>query len=167
MYSKFLIEFMYSFQQVVHQLKTFVFSTQLVALSQVLRDGNYEKVLENLSEQVPNWAGGTRIGSSLDTFKTNYGNHILNKDSIVIIISDGWDTGVPEVLSDAMKAIYKKAKKVVWLNPLAGNPNFVPEALGMQAALPYIDVLGAAHNMESLKKALSQLQRKRKLLRRS
>jgi len=84
-----------------------------------------------------------------------------------LILSDGWDTGVPEVLSDAMKAIYKKAKKVVWLNPLAGNPNFVPEALGMQAALPYIDVLGAAHNMESLKKALSQLQRKRKLLRRS
>ena len=156
LYSKFMIEFMYNFQQVVHQLKTFVFSTQLVSLSRTLRDGNFENVLEKLSEQVPYWAGGTRIGASLDTFKTKYGGHMLNRDSIVIIVSDGWDTGDIEVLENAMRYIHKKSHRVIWLNPLAGNPEYKPATKAMQACLPYIDVFTAAHNLDSLK-AVSKL----------
>ena len=160
LYSKFLIEFMYSFQQVVHQLKTFVFSTRLVALSKILLDGNFEKVLENLSEQVPYWSGGTRIGESFDTFKNNYGHHILNKDSIVIIVSDGWDTGDLDVLENAMRFIHKKSHRVIWLNPLAGNPNYKPETQAMKVCLPYIDVFTSAHNLDSLKAVSKYLYKK-------
>ena len=151
LYSKFLIEFMYGFQQVVHQLRAFVFSTRLVALSQILRNGNFKKVLENLSDQVPYWSGGTRIGASLEEFNTKYGNRILNKDTIVIILSDGWDTGELGTLEHAMRHIHKKSHRVIWINPLAGNPNYRPETKAMQTCLPYIDVFTSAHNLETLK----------------
>ncbi len=151
LYSQFLIEFMYSFQQVVHQLHSFVFSTRLVSLSRTLRDGNFEKVLHNLSEQVPYWSGGTRIGESLYQFKSKYGERLLNRDSIVIILSDGWDTGDLAVLEKAMKFIHKKSDKVIWLNPLAGNPNYMPSTKGMEICMPYIDIFTSAHNLESLK----------------
>ncbi len=158
LYSKFLIEFMYSFQQVVQQLKTFVFSTQLVSLSQILRDGNYDRVLENLSDQVPHWSGGTRIGASLDMFRTKYGDRVLNKDSIVIIVSDGWDTGELNLLENSMRYLHKKSHKLIWLNPLAGNPNYSPETKAMQLCLPYIDIFSAIHNVNSLR-AVSKLLR--------
>jgi len=158
LYSKFLIEFMYSFQQVVQKLKTFVFSTQLVSLSQILRDGNYDRVLENLSDQVPHWSGGTRIGASLDMFRTKYGDRVLNKDSIVIIVSDGWDTGELNLLENSMRYLHKKSHKLIWLNPLAGNPNYSPETKAMQLCLPYIDIFSAIHNVNSLR-AVSKLLR--------
>jgi len=157
LYSQFLIEFMYNFQQTVFELKTFVFSTRLISLTRILRDGNYEKVLENLSEQVPHWSGGTRIGESLLDFKTKYGSHLLNKDSMVLILSDGWDTGDLEILEHSMKFIHKKCHRVIWLNPLAGNLNYQPETKAMKICLPYIDVFSAAHNVDSLKKVARYL----------
>ena len=130
LYSQFLIEFMYSFQQAVYKLSSFVFSTRLVSLSNILRDGDYEKVLNNLSDQVPYWSGGTRIGESLTQFNQRYGNRILNKDTIVMILSDGWDTGDLDTLEYAMKTIHKKSDRVIWLNPLAGNPDYKPATKG-------------------------------------
>jgi len=116
-----------------------------------------------ISERVPHWSGGTTIGSCLQDFTTNYGHGMLDKKTIVLILSDGWDTGEPDVMKEAMKTIYKKSKKVIWLNPLAGSPDFSPESMGMKTALPYIDVLASAHNLESLKGVLQQLRTKRKL----
>jgi len=156
LYSQFLIEFMYNFQQTVFSLKTFVFSTRLVPLTRILKDGDYEKVLNNLSEQVPYWSGGTRIGQSLSEFVEFY-NHLLYRDSVVMIMSDGWDTGNLEALESAMKHIKKKSKKVIWLNPLGGNPNFKPETKGMQTCMPYIDIFGSAHNVDSLKEVARKM----------
>jgi uncharacterized protein with von Willebrand factor type A (vWA) domain len=161
LYSQFLIEFMYSFQQAVHQLRTFVFSTRLVSLSNVLQDGDYEKVLNNLADQVPYWSGGTRIGESLQQFNERYASRMLNKDSIVIILSDGWDTGDLDVLKNAMKSIHKKSDRVIWLNPLAGNPDYKPSTKGMEICLPYIDVFTSAHNLESLKSVVKHLKQKK------
>ncbi len=161
LYSQFLIEFMYSFQQAVHQLKTFVFSTKLLHLSNALKDSDYKKVLNNLSEQIPYWSGGTRIGESLDQFKRDYGGRLLNKDTIVLILSDGWDTGDLELLESSMKYIHKKSDRVIWLNPLASNPNYVPSTKGMEIALPYIDVFTSAHNLDSLKGVVKHLQKRK------
>jgi len=161
LYSQFLIEFMYGFQQAVYSLKTFVFSTRLISLSRILKDGHYEKVLANLSDQVPHWSGGTRIGASLDEFCTRYGAHSLNKDAIVIILSDGWDTGEIDLLEASMKHIHKKADRVIWLNPLAGNPNFQPTTKGMKTCMPYIDVFTSAHNLDSLREIVRHLKLKK------
>lgn len=161
LYSKFLIEFMYGFQQAVHSIKTFVFSTRLVSLTRILKDTNYEKVLSNLSEQVPYWSGGTRIGESLFDFKSKYGDHLLNKDTIVIILSDGWDTGDLDILEKAMHFIHKKSDRVIWLNPLASNPDYEPVTKGMQVCLPYIDVFTSAHNLESLREVVKHIKTKK------
>jgi len=156
-YSQFLIHFLYSFQQAVFELKTFAFSTELVSLSHIFRETDYQKVLRNLSEQVPHWSGGTRIGSSLDMFINNHSSKILNSKSIVMILSDGWDTGDSELLTSSMKYLHKKSNKVIWINPLAGQENFSPSTKAMEVSLPYIDQLCSAHNIESLRGLVTEL----------
>lgn len=161
LYSQFLIEFMYGFQQVVDKLHTFVFSTSLISLSRALKDGDYQKVLNNLSEQVPHWSGGTRIGESLHAFKQKHGQRLLNKDSIVIILSDGWDTGDIDLLESSMRYIHKKSDRVIWLNPLAGNPDYKPTTRGMEVSMPYIDVFTSAHNLDSLRQVVKHLKKRK------
>jgi uncharacterized protein len=150
LYSRFLLQFAYAFQQVFKRIETFVFSTELIKTSEILRGCDFSKMLIELSENVPNWSGGTRIGESLRQF-TEQHQRCLTSKTIVLIMSDGWDTGEVDVLGNAMQAIHKKAKKVIWLNPLAGNPNYEPNTACMEKAMPYIDVLSAGHSVESIK----------------
>jgi uncharacterized protein len=151
LYSRFLLQFAYAFQQVFKRIETFVFSTELIKTSEILRGSDFTKMLNELSETVPNWSGGTRIGESLRQFTKQHSQKCLTSKTIVLIMSDGWDTGEVEVLEQAMKTIHQKAKKVIWLNPLAGNPNYEPNTACMEKAMPYIDVLNAGHNVESIK----------------
>lgn len=166
LYSRFFIHLIYAFQNAYDKIETLVFSTALHKVSELLDNNDFDKAFRTISERVPHWSGGTTIGSCLQDFVKNYGHGMLDKKTIVLILSDGWDTGEPEVMKEAMKTIYKKSKKVIWLNPLAGSPDFSPEAVGMKTALPYIDVLASAHNLESLKQVLQQLRKKRNLLNR-
>lgn len=163
LYSRFFIHLIYAFQNAYDKIETLVFSTALHRVSEILNNNEFDKAFKIISERVPHWSGGTTIGSCLQDFAQNFGHGMLDKKTIVLILSDGWDTGEPEVMKEAMKTIYKKSKKVIWLNPLAGSPDFSPEALGLKTALPYIDVLASAHNLESLKEALQQLRKKRNL----
>ena len=163
LYSRFFIHLIYAFQNAYDKIETLVFSTALHRVSEILDNNEFDKAFRTISERVPHWSGGTTIGSCLQDFSQNYGHGMLDKKTIVLILSDGWDTGEPEVMKEAMKTIYKKSKKVIWLNPLAGNPDFTPESIGMQTALPYIDILASAHNLESLTTVLQQLRGKRKL----
>ncbi len=151
LYSKFLIEFMYGFNQVSLNIKTFAFSTRLVSLTSTLSDGNFDNVLTNLADQVPYWSSGTRIGESLSQFKTNYGDKLLNNKSIILILSDGWDTGNTDEIESTMKYLQRKSSQLIWMNPLAGNPDYKVETKAMKLAMPYIDVFTSAHNLESLK----------------
>jgi uncharacterized protein len=152
MYSRFLVQFAYCFQSVFKRIDTFVFSTNLQKISDILRGPLFENVLKNLSQNVPNWSGGTRIGESLETFVNDFGTKNLTSKSVVIIVSDGWETGDVAVLSDAMQQIHRRANRVIWLNPLAGNPNFEPTTAAMSAAMPFVDVFAAAHNAASLRR---------------
>jgi uncharacterized protein len=150
LYSTFLIQFLYAFQSVFHRIETFVFSTQLHHVTRELKQQSFQEALRELSERTAGWSGGTRIGPSLWTFTHDYPK-LLNKETIVIILSDGWDSGDPDVLTEAMQHLQQKSRKVIWLNPLAGNPNYQPRTAAMQAALPHVDVFAPAHNVESLK----------------
>ncbi len=164
LYSRFFVHLIYAFQNSYDKIETFVFSTALHRVTEILDNYEFDKAFDTISDRVPHWSGGTTIGSCLRHFTKEYGHGMLDKKTIVLILSDGWDTGEPETMKDAMKTIYKKTKKIVWLNPLAGNENFSPDALGMKTALPYIDVLASAHNLVSLKKAMTQLQKRRHLV---
>lgn len=152
LYSRFLVQFMYGFHQVYSQTETFVFSTSLHRITPQLYQKNYSEALDQLADAVPNWSGGTKIGASFQAFLEKYGQRLLDKRTIVLIMSDGWDTGEIEILEESMYQIHRKAAKVVWLNPLAGNPKFEPDVRGMKAAMPYVDVFAPAYSIESLRK---------------
>jgi len=163
LYSRFFVHLIYAFQNAYDKIETFVFSTALHRVSTILDNHEFDKAFDTISDRVPHWSGGTTIGSCLQDFVADFGYGMLDKKTIVLILSDGWDTGAPEIIKNAMRGIYKKSRKVIWLNPLAGNPDFSPEAIGMKTALPYIDVMASAHNLESLKYALLQIQQRRNM----
>jgi len=163
LYSRFLVQFMYAFQNVYQQIETFVFSTQLHRVTEQLKEEHFEETLSKLSEEVPDWSGGTRIGESLLQFVEVFAPKYLDGRTIVLIMSDGWDTGNIEALTESMKVLHQKATKVIWLNPLAGNPNFKPSVEGMQAALPYIDVFASAHSVDSLREVVKFFRKGRKI----
>ena len=158
LYSRFLIQFLYAFQNGYRHIETFVFSTSLTRISKELQDDDYQEAMKKVGDKVTHWSGGTKIGASLHQFIKNYGSRVLSGKSVVLIMSDGWDTGDLELLESGMRQIKRKCGKVLWLNPLAGNPNYAPfEVGGMQVAFPYIDVFTSGHNVESLKDLIRHL----------
>ena len=151
LYSRFLIQFIYAFQSNYPNIETFAFSTSLTRITEELKEEEVEKALIQIGNKVTHWSGGTRIGYAFQQFVDRYAYKLLDSKTFVIVLSDGWDVGEAEVLENAMQTIHRKANKVIWLNPLAGNPDFKPEVKGMQVAIPYIDIFASAHNIDSLK----------------
>ncbi|MBI2526917.1 MAG: VWA domain-containing protein [Candidatus Rokubacteria bacterium] len=149
LYSRFLLQFLYALQNVFGRVETFTFATRLTRVTEHLRGLSYKGALRQLTE-VRDWSGGTRIGDSLREFNSGWG-HLLSRQSIVILLSDGWDTGEPEALAGEMLALKRKAGRLIWLNPLLGNPSYEPLTRGMAAALPLVDHFAAAHNLASLR----------------
>lgn len=163
LYSRFFVHLIYAFQNSYDRIETFVFSTALHRVTELLENFDYEKAFDKISERVPQWSGGTTIGSCLQSYVDNFSQSTLTKKTVVFILSDGWDTGDTISLRSSMHQIHKRSKKVIWLNPLAGNADFSPEVIGLQTALPYIDVLESAHNLESLKRAMKHLKSSRRM----
>lgn len=162
LYSRFLIHFIYAFQNAYDRIDTFVFSTVLHKVSDFLKEYEFQRAFEIISDRIPHWSGGTKIGHCLADFMAQHAHGMIDKKTIVLILSDGWDTGEPEVLEKAMRELHKSAGRVIWLNPLAGSPGYQAEVTGMKTALPYIDVFAAAHNVESLRKIAPELRKGRK-----
>ena len=157
LYSRFLIQFIYAFQSVYRRIETFVFGTSLHRITDILRDEELSNALYYLSGTVKDWSGGTKIGASLEQFVSNFGIKLVDSLTVVLIISDGWDTGEVDLLENNMQYLHKNSRYVLWLNPLKGSPGFQPHTRGMQAALPYIDFFASAHNIISLRNLARQL----------
>ena len=156
LYSQFLIQFIYGFQSVYRYIETFTFGTRLTRVSQELKEGDADIAIQNLVDKVADWSGGTKIGESLHEFVVSYSSKFINNKTIVFILSDGLDTGETELIAESLRKIKRRGARIIWLNPLAGNPAYQPEAKGMKAAIPHIDTLAPVHNIESLK-ALAKL----------
>jgi len=150
LYSRFLIQFIYALQHALDQVETFVFSTSLTEVTAALSESTLHRALDQIGRRVPDWSGGTKIGQSLQTFLAQHGDTITRR-TVVLIMSDGWDTGDIELLQAAMATLHRRAGRVVWLNPLLGSPGYEPICQGMRVALPYVDVFATAHNLESLR----------------
>ena len=149
LYSRFLLQFLYALQNNFARVETFVFSTRLSRVTPQLKGERYAGALTRLARDVHDWSGGTRIGASLTTFASEW-PRMLDRRTVAIVLSDGWDTGEPEQLGDALRTIRARAGRVIWLNPLLGGPGYQPLTRGMQAALPHVDVFAPAHNLASL-----------------
>ncbi len=162
LYSRFLIQFIFALQHALGQVETLVFSTSLTRVTDALSESDLRAALDEVARRVPDWSGGTKIGHSLRTFLTRYGDTILTPRTVVIVISDGWDTGDIEVLEGAMRNVHARAGRVIWLNPLLGSPGYEPICQGMRVALPHVDVFASAHNLESLRQLERYLALKRR-----
>jgi uncharacterized protein len=149
-YSLFLVRFAYALQACFDRVHTYLFSTNVVEISDLLRTRNLPEALRKLSQRAAGWSGGTRIGESLRQFNHSYGRKLLSRDTIFIILSDGWDTGAPELLASQLRKTKARVQRILWLNPLLGLKDYQPLTRGMAAALPYVDVFAPAHNLESL-----------------
>jgi uncharacterized protein len=158
-YSIFLLKFAWVLQKHFPQVKTFVFSTRLEDITSIIRARGMATLLETLSDKAAGWSGGTKIGESLREFNLLYARRILTRDSVCIVLSDGWDTGDPEALAYELAAIKRRVRKLIWLNPLLGMSDYQPVTRGMSAALPWIDVFAPAHNLESLLELETHLRR--------
>jgi uncharacterized protein with von Willebrand factor type A (vWA) domain len=141
----------------VSDVHGFIFHTRLVAVEQALRDPDPWRSQERLQLLSAGWAGGTRIGESLAEFNQGYAAKLLHSRTAVVIVSDGYDAGQPQRLGDALAAIRRRCRCVVWLNPLADRADFTPVSAGMSAALPYLDLLAGAGDLASLERVLPQL----------
>jgi len=149
-YSLFLLHFICALRENFRQLEAFVFSTSLIRISKALRLNVLDSVLITISEQANNWSSGTRIGECLHEFNDKYGKLLLNGSPVILILSDGLDTGDPELLGREMIKLQKRARRIIWMNPLKGMQGYAPEARGMKAALPAVNDFLFAHNLESL-----------------
>ena len=149
-YSFYLLRFVCALREHFRQAEAFVFSTSLIRITKALQHNYLEAVLISISQKADNWSGGTKIGDCLQQFNEQFGKRMLNGLPFVIILSDGLDTGPPEIVGRELQKIKRRSKKTIWLNPLKGMKGYEPLARGMKEALPSIDDFRTAHNLESL-----------------
>ncbi|MGQ0663809.1 MAG: vWA domain-containing protein [Pseudomonadota bacterium] len=150
LYSAFFVRFIRCVIDDFRQADAFVFHTRLVHIGPALRERNVERALDKLSLLSAGWSGGTKIGECLATFNRNYAAGVLNRRTVAMIVSDGYDTGAPALLAEQLRPIRRRARRVIWLNPMIGWTGFEPVAEGMKAALPLVDLFAPAHNLDSL-----------------
>ncbi|MEO8163015.1 MAG: VWA domain-containing protein, partial [Ilumatobacteraceae bacterium] len=149
-YARALLRFMHSAVVGRQRVEAFAFGTRLTRITKELSNHDPDKALALASAQVPDWSGGTRLGESLRRFNDTWGVRGMARGAIVVVLSDGWDRGDPEILAEQMQRLKRVAYRVVWVNPLKVTPGYAPLARGMAAALPFVDHFVEGHSLASL-----------------
>jgi uncharacterized protein with von Willebrand factor type A (vWA) domain len=149
-YSRLLLQFCYSLTRGLKDVECFVFGTRLSRLTPQLRLKNIDRAISEAAQVVVDWAGGTRIGESLQQFNRDWSRRALHRGAVVLIISDGWERGDVSILGREMRYLQHRCHRLIWLNPLSGNSTYQPLVEGMAAALPFVDDFLPIHNLQSL-----------------
>ena len=113
-------------------------------------DRDPDAALAAAARRVVDWSGGTRLGAALRTFNDEWGMRGMARGAVVVVVSDGWDRGEPDVLAEQMARLHRVAHRIVWVNPLKASQGYAPLAAGMAAALPYVDEFVEGHSLASL-----------------
>jgi len=150
LYSRILLQFLHGVTRRHARTETFVFGTRLTRITGQLQIRDPSAALDHAAREIVDFAGGTRIGDCLHAFDRLHARRVLGRGAVVLIISDGWETGDPARLAAEMRRLSERAHRVVWLNPLLGRPGYAPEARGMAAALAYVDDFLPIHDLRSL-----------------
>ena len=149
-YSRVLLQFLFSITHALDRVEAFVFSTRLTRITRHLRRRDIDSALERTAEAVDDWAGGTRIGEAVRAFNFDWARRVCGQGAIVLVISDGWDRGDPQMLEREMDRLHRSCHRLIWLNPLLGSPSYEPLTRGIKAALPHTDDFLPVHNLISL-----------------
>ncbi|MEI7771922.1 MAG: VWA domain-containing protein [Chloroflexales bacterium] len=149
-YSRILLQFVHAVSSRLGEVESFVFGTRLTRITRQLRHRDIDDSIDAVTRHVRDWSGGTRIGDAVREFNYRWGRRVLGRGPVVLLISDGWDRGDPQVLSHEMDRLQRSCHRLIWLNPLLGSPGYEPLTLGMRAALPFVDDFLPVHNLVSL-----------------
>lgn len=155
-YSRLLLRFVHALEQGLDSVEVFVFGTRLTRITRELRKKNVDQAIADVVSSVDDWSGGTRIGESIKEFNYRWSRRVLRSGATVVIISDGWDRGDPQLLGTEMARLQRSSRRIIWLNPLLGAPGYQPLTQGIRASLPYVDHFLPIHNLKSME-ALAKL----------
>jgi uncharacterized protein len=130
--------------------EAFVFATRLTRITRALAGRNPERALQRAAAAAPDWSSGTRIGDALRAFNDRHGRRGMARGAVIVILSDGWERGEPELVGREMARLARLAHRIVWVNPRVSARGFAPRAGGMAAALPHVDALISGHSLAAL-----------------
>ena len=148
-YSRMLLHFSHALGR-RRRVEAFVFSTRLTRITNELRTRGLDEAVAGAARVVPDWSGGTRIGEALKVLNQRWMRRVLHGGPVVLLISDGWDRGDPELLRQQVARLQRSCHRLIWLNPLIGTADYAPLTRGLQAALPYVDDFLPARTLTNL-----------------
>ncbi|GAA0737336.1 VWA domain-containing protein [Dactylosporangium roseum] len=156
-YARAMLQLLYC-AAATSRAEVFTFATRLTRLTRVLARTRPAVALERAGRAAPDWSGGTRIGAALKCFTDDYGRRGLARGAVVLIVSDGWETGDPAQVGREMARLARLAYRIVWVNPRTQSPRYQPLVGGMAAAWPHCDAVVSAHSLAALQPLLDALQ---------
>ncbi|MCY4037028.1 MAG: VWA domain-containing protein [bacterium] len=156
-YARALIRFVHAAVVGRRRVEVFTIGTRLTRITRELSSRDPDRALGEAAHAVSDWSGGTRLGDTLADFNELWGIRGMARGATVVILSDGWDRGSPEVMDEQMARLRRVAHRLVWVNPLKATPGYQPLAQGMAAALPHIDDFIEGHSLRSLERLAAVL----------
>jgi uncharacterized protein len=149
-YARMLLHFLHAITNDRDRVHTFLFGTRLTNVTRYLRNKDIDVALEQVTDAVVDWSGGTRIGQCLHDFNHDWSRRVLTQGAVVILITDGLDREGGEGLPKEMDRLHRSSRRLIWLNPLLRYDQFEPKSQGIRAILPHVDDFRPVHNLESL-----------------
>ncbi|MGE5171576.1 MAG: vWA domain-containing protein [Rudaea sp.] len=156
-YSFFYLRLARALSAELADVHSYVFHTRIHGISEALRDADPWRAQEKMHLLAEGWGGGTRIGECLSDFNRTHAPRRVHSRTAVIVVSDGYDTGEPPVLADALHRLHRRARRLVWINPLASRPQWTPASRAMRAALPHLDLLAPGADLATLERVLPDI----------
>ncbi len=150
MYTGVFLRFIHGVLDEFREAEAFLFHTRLAYVSDAMKEKDPARALDRLSIMAQGAGGGTRIGESLQTFNRWHAARVIHSRSCVMIVSDGYETGDAALLGREIAALARRCRRIVWLNPMMAWPGYAPEAAGIKAALPHVDLYAPANTLKSL-----------------
>jgi uncharacterized protein with von Willebrand factor type A (vWA) domain len=149
-YARALLRFVHAAVIGRQRVEAFALGTRLTRLTRELSTKDPDTAFERATHRVLDWSGGTRLGVGLRNFNDQWGVRGMARGATVVVLSDGWDRGDPDVLATQMQRLSRVAHRIVWVNPLKVTPGYAPLARGMAAALPFVDDFVEGHSLDAL-----------------
>ncbi len=150
LYARYFLAFLAGLMRADANADAYLFHTRLVRISDALRDEDPLRAINRITLLANGFGGGTRIGGNLDQFARTYARRLVDARTVVVILSDGYDSEGPEVIDAALARLKRRGCRVVWLNPLKGWAGYEPVARGMAAALPHLDLFASATTLADI-----------------
>jgi len=156
-YTRLFLHFLHAITDARKRVSVFLFGTRLTNVTRALRARDPDEALASCSSSVEDWAGGTRIGTSLQTFNKLWGRRVLGQGAIVLLISDGLEREADDRLAFEMDRLHRSCRRLIWLNPLLRFSGFEAKAQGIKMMLPYVDEFRPVHNLSSIEDLIAAL----------